>query len=76
MRETKLHFEQVPIEFVKKAAGTEFWGPTRSSTPCAVCGERVWFESSKTDERGLAVHESCYVATLRQERQKFIGRLR
>ena len=30
-------------------------------TRCAICGRSVTVELSKTDERGKAVHESCYV---------------
>jgi len=28
---------------------------------CSVCNEPVQLEKSKTDERGLAVHEECYL---------------
>lgn len=30
-------------------------------TRCSICGNRVPLETSKTDERGSAVHEECYV---------------
>lgn len=28
---------------------------------CWICGNRVWLEGCKIDERGQAVHEACYV---------------
>jgi hypothetical protein len=31
---------------------------------CAICGKPVPLETSKTDERGRAVHEVCYLAQL------------
>jgi hypothetical protein len=34
----------------------ESWRPQ-----CAICKESVTLEESKTDERGQAVHENCYV---------------
>jgi len=32
-----------------------------ATTRCSICGCRVTLELSKTDERGKAVHECCYV---------------
>ena len=32
---------------------------------CWICGNEVRLEACKTDEHGLAVHEECYVLTLR-----------
>jgi hypothetical protein len=32
--------------------------------PCAICNGSVSLEESKTDERGMAVHENCYVWTV------------
>jgi Flp pilus assembly pilin Flp len=32
---------------------------------CSICNRRFPLESAKTDEHGLAVHEECYVLTLR-----------
>lgn len=44
----------------------------RQNTRCSICGNRVPLETSKTDERGSAVHEECYVgrtvALLAQQR--------
>jgi hypothetical protein len=34
---------------------------TRRSVLCSICARHVELESSKTDERGKAVHENCYV---------------
>ena len=33
----------------------------RCSVLCSICARHVDLESSKTDERGKAVHENCYV---------------
>jgi hypothetical protein len=35
---------------------------------CCLCRRAVPLENSKTDERGLAVHEDCYVLQLGLER--------
>ncbi len=31
---------------------------------CCICKEPVTLEESKTDERGQAVHENCYIWTV------------
>ena len=31
---------------------------------CAICKESVTLEESKTDERGRAIHENCYIWTV------------
>jgi hypothetical protein len=59
----KTHFEQVPLDVVKRIVAPD----PRESEPgaaCTICGNRVRFEDSKTDERGRPVHENCYVANL------------
>jgi hypothetical protein len=33
--------------------------------PCCICDQPVALETAKTDERGRAVHEECYVLKLR-----------
>jgi hypothetical protein len=33
----------------------------KPTTRCSICGWSVTLELSKTDERGKAVHEPCYV---------------
>ena len=35
---------------------------------CSLCDKPVPLEASKTDERGKAVHEECYVLNLRLKR--------
>ena len=37
---------------------------------CAICKEPVTLEESKTDERGLAVHETCYTWTVKLKTPK------
>lgn len=43
-----------------------FNGPTAEWVPlCTVCHEPVSLEDAKTDENGLAIHESCYFASVK-----------
>jgi hypothetical protein len=59
----KTHFEQVPLDVVKRIMATEL--PSEAdAVPCTICGNPVRFDDSKTDERGRPVHESCYVTNL------------
>ena len=57
MGKSKTHFEQVPLDVVKKAATDGVPAPVR----CALCGKPVVLEKCKIDEAGLAVHQDCYV---------------
>lgn len=57
MSMTKINFEQVPLEVVRRAVERTASQPV----VCAICGERVVLEKCKTDEDGAAVHADCYV---------------
>lgn len=47
-----------------------------SETRCSICARSITLELSKTDERGRAVHEVCYVkATLEDLRNSALNRL-
>jgi hypothetical protein len=35
--------------------------PKRAAIVCSICSRFIPLETSKTDERGNAVHEDCYV---------------
>lgn len=35
---------------------------------CAVCKEPVNLEESKTDEHGRAIHENCYIWTVKNRK--------
>jgi hypothetical protein len=35
---------------------------------CAICKEPVNLEESKTDEHGRAVHENCYIWTVKKSK--------
>jgi hypothetical protein len=35
---------------------------------CPICGKPVTLETSKTDEQGKAVHESCYLLKMLQRK--------
>jgi hypothetical protein len=37
---------------------------------CSVCNEPVELEKSKTDEKGKAIHEECYIRKMQGERGK------
>jgi hypothetical protein len=39
---------------------------SRPNLVCCICAEPVALEISKTDERGKAVHEECYVRKIRR----------
>ena len=64
MNVVKTSFEQVPVEFALKVAEREMMAATAMPTSCAVCGNPVDLENCKTDERGKAVHQKCYVARI------------
>jgi hypothetical protein len=38
-------------------------GPLPNILICSICQKPVAVETSKTDERGCAIHEECYVLT-------------
>jgi hypothetical protein len=57
----KTHFEQIPVDLVKRIVAIE---SGVGAAPCTICGDEVLFEDSKTDERGRPVHEDCYVTNL------------
>lgn len=38
--------------------------------PCAICKESVNLEESNTDEYGQAVHEVCYVSTVKLKKPR------
>ncbi len=42
-------------------------------TSCAICAEPVELETAKTDERGSAVHEDCYMANFKQRRRQRVA---
>jgi len=49
----------------------EAWVPR-----CAICNESVNLEESKTDERGKAVHENCYIWTVESKKlRRFTTRI-
>ncbi len=47
---------------------TSQWRPR-----CAICTEFVNLEESKTDERGQAIHEECYVQRVVKKSQSAAG---
>ena len=43
---------------------------TDSSPYCWICGKPVLLEDCKVDEKGRAVHESCYIAKVAQQKER------
>jgi hypothetical protein len=41
----------------------------KRTTACVICHKPVELETAKTDERGQAVHEDCYLVNLKQRRK-------
>jgi len=68
MGKKQMHFEQIPVEIVKKITAGNSREVSGAAAACAICGQHVGVENSNTDEHGRAVHEACYVARLRHSR--------
>jgi hypothetical protein len=64
MKKSKMHFEQIPLEAVKKLVAARLDLTVPSALACRICGNPVRLEDCKTDESGRAVHEPCYIASL------------
>jgi len=64
---SQTHFQQVPLELVKRIAVP---ATMRSafSTHCEICRTTILVEHCNTDENGRAVHEKCYTRRLREGR--------
>jgi hypothetical protein len=63
---TRVTFEQIPVELAKKIAQLEIQRATAGFASCAICGDPVELEKCKTNEFGKAVHQNCYVNSLKQ----------
>jgi hypothetical protein len=70
MRNADSHFEQIPLEQLRRLIGqgqvTRF-GPTggpRVILECGICHLPVPVETAKTDSDGKAVHDACYLNSL------------
>jgi len=59
----KQHFWHLTCEYVSEE-GQNVFRPCLSTSICCICAKLVSLESSKTDERGHAVHEECYLFKL------------
>lgn len=57
-------FEQIPIEEARRIAARESSASLTVTPHCAICGNPVPLQDCKTDDRGKAVHERCYVTVL------------
>jgi len=76
MHVPRTSFDQVPLELALKVAEREMMAATTMPTSCAVCGNPVDLESCKTDERGKAVHQKCYVAEIVKKAKTKTGKFR
>lgn len=74
MRKTRTYFEQVPVEKVKEIlvhlSEIQELRPAVSHSlhnvlRCAICSQPVPLETAKTDGYGKAIHEECFLASLR-----------
>jgi hypothetical protein len=75
MRKPATYFEQIPVQKVKEIVAT----PERQgidsraadrvslALKCRICRKPVPVETAKTDDRGQAVHEECYIVSLTQK---------
>ena len=66
----KTTFEQVPVRLARKIAEQEFREATAGLVSCALCGDPVALELCKIDEFGKAVHQNCYLNSLKTRDQK------
>jgi hypothetical protein len=74
MRKRKMYFEQVPVRTVKdlivvgeNQVGAENSASEPSLLYCGMCHKVVPIEIAKTDGQGWAVHEECYLASVKLE---------
>jgi hypothetical protein len=65
MAQARTFFEQVPVALAKRVEFRESHKhrPHHVVT-CTLCKRPVNLQECKTDERGMAVHEECYVANV------------
>lgn len=78
MTKSQRYFEQVPLETVRKVVEESPEKPRivpyssrrpRYSVHCSVCGKPLAVETAKTDGNGQAVHEECYLASIRSQKE-------
>jgi len=69
----KMIYEQVPVELVKIIARRETNASTAGLASCAVCGNPVKLEQCKINEYGKAVHETCYLTSIKKRRPTGAG---
>jgi hypothetical protein len=75
MRKPATYFEQIPVQRVKEIVATPANQGIESLLPgrvshalqCRICRKPVPVETAKTDDRGQAVHEECYILSVTQE---------
>ncbi len=68
MAESKTRFEQVPLAVVKEVAEEDVVFPRLHRVVCAICGKPIDLIHCKTDERGNAVHDTCYLMKMSRAR--------
>jgi hypothetical protein len=76
MHVMKTSFEQIPIEEVKHVAARYLNLAANGLVVCVICGGPVALEHCKTDERGQAIHQKCYFATLSKPAKKKTAKTR
>lgn len=73
MRKSGTYFEQIPLSQLKDIAVGVIAEPIKQSRRslhhplhCRTCGKPVAVETAKTDGDGQAVHDECYMLSLRR----------
>lgn len=68
----KINFERIPVELAKRIADQERERATAFAS-CVLCGDPIELEYCKTDEYGKAVHQNCYVSSLKSSTKENIA---
>jgi hypothetical protein len=77
MRKSGTYFEQIPLSQVKDMTASlpaepqskQSLRPLHHALHCRICGKPVAVETAKTDSDGQAVHEECYLISVRRRSQ-------
>jgi hypothetical protein len=77
MRKSGTYFEQIPLSQLKDIAVGPIAEPKIKHSlrslhhvlHCRTCGKPVAIETAKTDGDGQAVHEECYLISVRRRSQ-------
>ena len=87
MQKTETHFEQIPVQTVKRKvrditvsrtlnpnAGSQSRGSSDAVFHCPICRMPVAVETANTDAYGQAIHEECYLLSVMRKATTSRGR--